>query len=227
MSASEAMVLLHGFAGRGRSWGEVLPGRAVLAPDLHTLRPVTFDGILDGVEAVAPPRFLLGGYSLGARLALMLALRDPSRVTRLVLVSGTAGIEEGRAARAAADDALAGRLRTATPEQAAALWSSLPIWAGDPPHVRAQQHDDVASHDPAVLADALSALSPGRMPSLWPRLPELTMPVTVLAGARDRRYVALGERLVAALPDATLTVVDGAGHALLREAPDAVAAAFG
>lgn len=224
MSAGEAMVLLHGFAGRGRSWSAIAPG--AVAPDLHTLRPQTFDGILDGVQAVAPPRFVLGGYSLGARLALLLALRDPSRVERLVLVSGTAGLSEGRAERAAADDALAARIREATPGQAAELWASLPIWAGDPPHVRAQQRDDVRSHDPRVLADALSALSPGRMPDLWPRLPELTMPVTLLAGARDATYVALAERLRRTLPDATLTVVPQAGHALLREAPTAVATAL-
>lgn len=224
MSAVEAMVLLHGFAGRGRSWGRVAPD--AVAPDLHTLRPQTFDGILDGVQAVAPPRFALGGYSLGARLALMLALRDPSRVERLVLLSATAGLSDGRSERAAADDALAARMRASTPEQAADLWASLPIWAGDPPDVRVRQRADVVSHDPRVLADALSALSPGRMPDLWPRLPELTMPVTLLVGERDEKYVALGERLAGALPNATLHVVPNAGHALLREAPAAVAAAL-
>jgi 2-succinyl-6-hydroxy-2,4-cyclohexadiene-1-carboxylate synthase len=52
------------------------------------------------------------------------------------------------------------------------------------------------------------------------------MPVNVVAGERDGRYVALGRRLAEALPDATLTVVPGAGHGLPREAPDAVAEAI-
>jgi pimeloyl-ACP methyl ester carboxylesterase len=64
------------------------------------------------------------------------------------------------------------------------------------------------------------------MAPLWARLGELTMPVTVVAGERDERYVALGERLAAALPDGELTVVPGAGHALPLEAPAAVAAAI-
>ena len=58
------------------------------------------------------------------------------------------------------------------------------------------------------------------------RLAALTMPATVLAGADDAKFVALGERLAAALADAELVVVEGAGHGLPREAPEAVVAAL-
>jgi pimeloyl-ACP methyl ester carboxylesterase len=64
------------------------------------------------------------------------------------------------------------------------------------------------------------------MAPLWDRLGELRMPVTVVAGERDAKFVALGERLAAALPDARLVVVPGAGHGLPREAPQAVADAI-
>jgi 2-succinyl-6-hydroxy-2,4-cyclohexadiene-1-carboxylate synthase len=60
----------------------------------------------------------------------------------------------------------------------------------------------------------------------WERLATLTMPATVLAGAGDPKFVALGERLAAALAKAELVVVPGAGHGLPREAPDAVVAAL-
>lgn len=53
------------------------------------------------------------------------------------------------------------------------------------------------------------------------------MPATVVAGERDEKYVALAERLAAALPDATVVLVSGAGHGLPREAPAAIAAAIG
>jgi 2-succinyl-6-hydroxy-2,4-cyclohexadiene-1-carboxylate synthase len=52
------------------------------------------------------------------------------------------------------------------------------------------------------------------------------MPATVLAGARDAKFVALGERLAAALPRAELVVVEGAGHGIPREDPSAVASAI-
>ena len=64
------------------------------------------------------------------------------------------------------------------------------------------------------------------MAPLWDRLGELTMPATVLAGERDTKFVALAERLAAALPHAELVAVPGAGHRLALEAPGAVAGAI-
>jgi len=66
----------------------------------------------------------------------------------------------------------------------------------------------------------------GAMAPLWDRLGELPAPTTVLAGERDAKFTALGERLAATLPAARLRVVPGAGHRLHLEAPDAVAAAL-
>ena len=52
------------------------------------------------------------------------------------------------------------------------------------------------------------------------------MPVAILAGERDVRYVEVGRRLAAAIAGATLEIVPGAGHRLALEAPAAVAAAL-
>ena len=48
----------------------------------------------------------------------------------------------------------------------------------------------------------------------------------MLAGERDAKFLALGERLATALPRGELVVVAGAGHGLPREAPQAVSAAI-
>jgi 2-succinyl-6-hydroxy-2,4-cyclohexadiene-1-carboxylate synthase len=64
------------------------------------------------------------------------------------------------------------------------------------------------------------------MAPLWEHLATLTMPAAILAGAGDPKFVALGERLAAALPNAEFVVVEGAGHGLPRETPEAVAAAL-
>jgi pimeloyl-ACP methyl ester carboxylesterase len=44
------------------------------------------------------------------------------------------------------------------------------------------------------------------------------MPVTVLAGRRDRKFVRVSERMVSLIPDALLQVSHG-GHCLLLENP--------
>lgn len=234
-----AVVLLHGFAGTGRSWDAVvrrLPAEryTALAPDLRGhgaargARPITFDAAVADVLAAAPPRFALAGYSLGGRLALLAALAAPERVVRLVLVATTAGIADvaERTARRRADERLAAELATLTIERLADRWLAQPLFAADPPEAQARARADIARNDPLALAAALRGLGTGAMTPVWERLGELTMPAVVVVGARDAKFGGLGARLAAALPDARLVVVPGAGHALVREAPEAVADAI-
>jgi 2-succinyl-6-hydroxy-2,4-cyclohexadiene-1-carboxylate synthase len=231
----DPIVLLHGFAGTGAMWAGVRvalgPGAGIQTPDLRghgarsAVRPVSFAGCVADVLAVAPPRFVLGGYSQGGRIALHVALAAPERVSALVLVAATAGIDdaEDRAARRRADTALALELQRDGLAQFAVAWTTQPLFAEDPPIARAAQRADIARCTPDGLAAALRGIGTGEMEPLWDRLPELTMPAQVVVGERDVKYTALGERLAATLPDATLTVVPGAGHGLPREAPEAVA----
>jgi 2-succinyl-6-hydroxy-2,4-cyclohexadiene-1-carboxylate synthase len=235
----QTALLLHGFAGTGRMWEPVVERLDAAryrahAPDLrghgaaHAARPVDLDAVVgDLVPLLEPAPALLCGYSMGGRIALHIALAAPERVARLVLVATTAGLEQRRADRAAADDALAAAIEAEGLEAFAERWTSGPLFADDPPQARARQREDVLRNTPAGLAAALRGLGQGALPPVWDRLGELDMPVTALAGARDARYVALAERLAAAIPDARAVVVAGAGHGLPREAPDAVATAIG
>jgi 2-succinyl-6-hydroxy-2,4-cyclohexadiene-1-carboxylate synthase len=225
----------------GRGWDEVVRHLAgeryrPLAPDLRghgsaaARRPIDFASCVDDVTRVAGRSFALAGYSQGGRLALHVALAHPERVSSLVLVSATAGIEDDaeRARRRAADAALAdwmqadGRLMS----EVADRWGAQPLFATQTAEAAAAARADRLANDPVHVAAALRGIGTGAMAPLWARLGELTMPVVVLAGERDAAYVAHGERLAAALPAGRLTVVPGAGHALLLEAPAAVASAI-
>jgi pimeloyl-ACP methyl ester carboxylesterase len=76
---------------------------------------------------------------------------------------------------------------------------------------------------PAGLAAALRGLGTGALPSLWPRLADLRVPVTLVVGERDAKFRAIAASMSAALARAEVIVVPGAGHAVHLEAPDAVA----
>jgi 2-succinyl-6-hydroxy-2,4-cyclohexadiene-1-carboxylate synthase len=234
------VVLLHGFAGTGRAWDPVAQRLdreryTALAPDLRghggarDARPVSFAACVDDVLGAAPARFVLCGYSMGGRIALHVALAAPDRVERLVLVATTAGIDDeaARAARRDDDERLAAFADAASIEQFADRWAAQPIFAGTPPDAARIWHEDLARNDPRALAAALRGIGTGAMEPLWDRLGELAMPATVLVGARDAKFVALGERLAAALPAGELVLVPGAGHGLPREAPQAIVAALG
>lgn len=81
--------------------------------------------------------FALAGYSQGGRLALHLALAHPELVTRLVLVSATAGIEDAaeRARRGAADAALAAWMEAdgRRMSEVADRWGAQPLFATQTP----------------------------------------------------------------------------------------------
>jgi 2-succinyl-6-hydroxy-2,4-cyclohexadiene-1-carboxylate synthase len=235
----EDVVLLHGFSQTHRAFDGVIAALAAeryrpLAPDLPghgaagDRRPITFTSCIEDLVSSAPPRFALCGYSQGGRIALHLALAHPDRVSRLVLVSTTAGIEDpaARAARRAADEALAARVERAPLADFVARWRDQPLFADEPPVVRAAAVADQLRNRPSGLAAALRGLGTGAMRPAWERLGELEVPVVVLAGERDQKFVGLGRRLVDALPDASLEIVPGAGHGLLLEAPQAVARAL-
>lgn len=235
----EPLLLLHGFTQTGHGWDEVVAHLASetyrpLAPDLRghgaagASRPIDMDACVRDVAGLAQGGFALAGYSMGGRIALHVALAAPERVSRLVLVSTTAGIADPglRRARRASDEALAGWMGGRAIAQVADRWGSQPLFAGQPPAVSQAARSDRLRNEPEHLAAALRGIGTGVMAPLWQRLGELTMPAVVLAGERDAKFVALGRRLVEALPHARLIVVPAAGHALTLEAPGAIAAAI-
>jgi 2-succinyl-6-hydroxy-2,4-cyclohexadiene-1-carboxylate synthase len=235
----EQIVLLHGFSGTRRAWDGViaaldeherylqahaldLPGHGQAA---DAARPITFAACVAHVLADAPERFVLCGYSLGGRVALGVALGAPERVSRLVLVSSSPGIEDPdeRARRREADERVALELERGPFEDFIARWRGQPLFADEPPEVRRLAIADHRRNDPLALAAAMRGLGTGQMPSLWGGLRELSMPVTFVAGSRDAKFKAIGERVARECPDCKLVVVEG-GHGLILENPHAVAA---
>ena len=158
------------------------------------------------------------GYSMGGRLCLQLALDDPDVVERLVLVSTTAGIEDPaeQAARRAADDELAASIERDGVDRFLERWVAQPLLASPADPDLADRRRNTA----AGLAAALRRAGTGTQEPSWDRLGTLTMPVLLVAGSRDRKFVALAERMAAAIPGAMLVVVVDAGHTVHRDQPE-------
>lgn len=72
--------------------------------------------------------------------------------------------------------------------------------------------------------DAIRLCRSMRSLDLSGRLHELTCPVTVLCGQRDRANLRAAREMHQAIPRSALRILPGAGHALDQEAPEAVAA---
>ncbi len=232
----ETIVLLHGFAGTRRAWDPLarrldheryiplaldLPGHGEQA----AAAPIDFAVCVQHVLARAPARFELCGYSLGGRVALHVALHAPERISRLVLVSTSAGIEDDREreARRACDERLASELESEPYERFIERWRTQPLFASDPPEVGERAREDQRRNSPRALARALRGIGTGQMEPLWTRLGSLAMPTVVLVGDRDEKFLALGRRMADALARGELVVLAG-GHRLPLENPAALAA---
>ena len=241
VSDRDALLLLHGFSNTHRAWARLLAAGVaerwdVLAPDIRghgeasDLRPVDLDSVLDDLDALAPERFTLLGYSQGGRIALHAAL-DPrlaSRITRLAVIGASPGIADPaeRAARRRADARLAAELEGESIAAFAARWARTPVLAGLSPELSAEAHADRLHNDPAGLAAALRGLGTGALPPLWGRLGELRMPVQLIAGEQDPKFIALASKMAASIPQASVIEVPGAGHQVHLQQPDAVVRAL-
>lgn len=236
------LLLLHGFLGCAADWSEMLPllarGRRCIAVDLpgHGRRPEAvpagagaFEAVADGLgrrlEERGVIRFDVLGYSLGGRLTLALVCRHPDRVRRAVAVGASPGLreEEARARRRERDEASARRLEAAGLEAFLEDWYAQPIFrefAESPSFAQARARR--REGDAAALAAALRGLSPGAQPYLGDDLARSEVPLLLVAGARDDKYVAMA-RALAEVSGARSVIVPGAGHAVHLERPDALA----
>jgi 2-succinyl-6-hydroxy-2,4-cyclohexadiene-1-carboxylate synthase len=226
--AGPPIVLVHGFTQTSNTWDHVAKRLAAR----HTVITVDLPGhgASDEVRAdVSTAADLLGwtagratyvGYSMGGRVSLQLAVTRPDLVDRLVLVSATAGIEDAteRESRRSADDTLARSIERDGVDAFLDRWLSLPLFATLPPDSAglAERRRNTADG----LASSLRLAGTGTQEPLWERLGELAMPVLLVAGARDAKYVALAERMARRIPAATLEVLAHAGHAVHLEQPD-------
>ena len=220
-----SLVLAHGFTQTGRLWGgfgdRLAAGHQLVALDLPghgrssgVVADVAGSAALVEQAADGSAPYDLLGYSLGARVALHVALRRPPGLRRLVLVGGTAGIDDdqARAERRARDDALADQLeRSGDVVGFVARWLAGPMFAGLP--ASAAGAAERATNTAPGLASSLRSAGTGTQAPRWAELGRITVPTLVVVGAADPRFIEHGRRLVAGLADATWALVPGAGHA--------------
>jgi 2-succinyl-6-hydroxy-2,4-cyclohexadiene-1-carboxylate synthase len=235
-------VLLHGFTGSPESWaavGPLLAGDRVFVPALvgHDGSPGPagvrcFDDEVDRLAREIRRQRLEGvdlvGYSMGARLALGLLVRHAGLFARAVLVGVNPGLSDAREreARKSADEEWARLLEVGGLDTFVAAWEALPLLdAGDrvAPEILARQQRIRLSHHPLGLAHALRVTGLGGMPDYRPALPTVEVPVEVVAGQRDEKFIDLGKETARLLPRARLHVVAGAGHNVVLERPAEIA----
>ena len=223
-------VLLHGFLGSPADWE---PVTAALAGRLPHAAPALADhptlaSLETALRRDAPGPAVLIGYSMGARLALHLLVRDPDRYHAGVLACGSPGLAAAgeRAERRRADARLAARLRGLAGAGDDALRGFLDDWYAQPIFAAVRRHRCYPAMlarrlliDPGAWAAALTHFGTGALPPLWDALPGLRQPTLVVAGRRDPRYVTIAARMAERSPVVRAALLPDCGHAVLCEKP--------
>jgi 3-oxoadipate enol-lactonase len=215
------VVLLHSALGDSRLWRHqvaALRGRFdVVAPDLPgfgaTPMPRERFSFLDSVTPHLPGALV--GNSMGGMIALRTALAHPQLVERLVLVD--AGLPDWQWTEEIRDYWAREHELVDAGDLDGAVELNLAFWLA-PEH-----HDEVRPQ----LRRALELQTAHEEPELvWPdmaSLAELAVPTLVVVGSEDKAdFVAIAQHLAEQIPAAELAVVEGAGHLVGVEAPEAL-----
>lgn len=239
--AEQTIVLLHGFTGSTKTWLDVvnqLPTSIhVVAVDLighgQTSAPKEVQSYLMDAhinlleqlfERLQLQQFTLLGYSMGGRVALSYAVRYPHRINALILESASPGLaqSEERAARKLADDALAKKIEANGITAFVNQWENISLFAtqkGLSQEIQQEIRAERLAQTTTGLANSLRGMGTGMMPSLWHKLHELKMPVTLITGLLDTKFEQLAVKMLEHLQDATHISVNGVGHAIHVENP--------
>lgn len=242
------VILIHGFGGSMWQWEHQqhalsqhfrvltldLPGAGLSdKPEIDYRPDQMLDFLLGFMDAVKIPHATLVGNSMGAGLAIGMALTHPTRVAKLVLIDGLP--------QHVMEKLTSPSVRRALETPAPAWLISLGNWLFGGLMTESVLKEIV--HDPALLTPAVLDRSnrnrqrPGMIKPimaarenlpLWEsgfaaQLGAITHPTLVIWGEEDRVFpIAVGEELHQAIKGSQFTRVPNAGHIPQWEQPDLV-----
>ncbi|CAM8957088.1 unnamed protein product [Rhodiola kirilowii] len=232
IESNNVVVFIHGFLGTSDDWIDIMkatsgsarcisldiPGHGSSKIRNHEAEEWQKCGLKMEIVAaflrkligdVTPHKVTLVGYSMGARIALYMALKFANKVDGAVIISGSPGLkdESSKKIRRRIDDSRARSLIDNGLEVFLDNWYAQELWESLRDHPRFKsivasrsRHDDMSG-----LAKALSGLSIGRQQSLWEDLKSCTTPLLIIVGEKDAKFKRIGQEMLHELASSTMS----------------------
>ncbi|MDO6658031.1 2-succinyl-6-hydroxy-2,4-cyclohexadiene-1-carboxylate synthase [Anaerobacillus sp. 1_MG-2023] len=238
----EPLLLLHGFTGSSENWSSFMKRWS----RLYKVIAIDFIGHGESAKPNDASQYtmesmgsylkqllnLLGidqlhllGYSMGGRFALSFAVQYPSLIKTLILESSSPGLftEDQRRERVQKDHALARRIQKEGIEDFVTFWESLPLFSSQKklsPSIQSEIRKQRLSNTEIGLANSLIGMGTGAQASYWSVLEEITVPVLLIVGEYDQKFISIGKQMEKKLPQADFVQIIGAGHTIHVEEPE-------
>ncbi|WP_080875086.1 2-succinyl-6-hydroxy-2,4-cyclohexadiene-1-carboxylate synthase [Oceanobacillus timonensis] len=227
----EPILFLHGFTGTRETWREVsscfhnyqcilvdLPGHGETGSPITSMKDCC--SLLAAlVDQLGISQTHVVGYSMGGRTALSFAMYYPEYIASLVLESASPGLgeESARQERKEKDEQLARRILEKGVEEFVNNWQELPLFATQkqlPDKAQRKIRKERLSQNAEGLAMSLHTMGTGAQACWWDDLSQLPHPTLLIAGEEDEKFVAMNQKMQAAIPQATFLICPDAGHAV-------------
>ncbi|MFN6564152.1 MAG: 2-succinyl-6-hydroxy-2,4-cyclohexadiene-1-carboxylate synthase [Nostoc sp. ChiSLP01] len=230
------ILFLHGFMGNIDEFDEAiklladefsylildLPGHGktkVLGGDEYYSMPNTAQAIINLLDKLKIPKCFLVGYSMGGRLALYLVLHFPERFLKAILESASPGLatETERLERIKRDTQIRRKLARITSKVAfvdfLSNWYNQAIFGYIKNHPQYDQMvENRSQNNPQELDKSLRFMGTGCQPNLWSKLAKNTIPMVLLAGEYDVKFVNINTEMAKVCKLTQLKIIDNAGH---------------
>jgi 2-succinyl-6-hydroxy-2,4-cyclohexadiene-1-carboxylate synthase len=233
------VLLLHGFMGNSNDFDNVigdisdrfcfltldLPGHGatkVIGSEEYYTMPQTALGLVELIQKERIDRCYLIGYSMGGRLALYLTINFPNYFTKVILESTSPGLKnrEQCQQRIDRDEELAAELTTKDLAVFLQKWYENPLFDSFREHPGfTKAIKQRLNNNPVELAKSLRNMSLGLQPSLWHKLDHNKIPLLLLAGELDKKFIAINRKINNLCPHSQLNIIDRAGHNIHFEQP--------
>ncbi|WP_273853216.1 2-succinyl-6-hydroxy-2,4-cyclohexadiene-1-carboxylate synthase [Guptibacillus spartinae] len=238
----EPLLLLHGFTGSSVNWSsmmkELAPYYKVIALDLighgesgkpdditHYTMEAMGNYLKQLLQELHIDQAHVLGYSMGGRFALSFTVQHPDCVKSLILESSSPGLatKEERKERRQKDERLASRIINDGLSSFIDFWENVPLFSSQkklPIHAQEEIRKQRLSNTERGLANSLIGMGTGVQPSYWEVLENITIPVLLLVGEYDQKFISIAERMEKLFPQADFVQINDAGHTIHVEQPE-------
>lgn len=168
-------------------------------------------------EAITGKKVFLLGYSMGGRAALNYAISLPYDIEGLILESATAGIVNSaiKFERERTDKNLAEFILSNPIEKFVDDWMNKEIFLTQK-NLSESTLNEIRNRKLSCsrkgLANSLLGFGAGVMDSVFDKLPEIRIPVQLICGELDRKFVEINLQMQKLLFDSNLSIINNSGH---------------